>query len=188
MRGMLLSVVGVVGVVGMLAWQPATAATLEDVVRLLAQPAQPTQTPGAAPGWARLDGLSGMVWQHAGVKRTPMGHTRHGMLQIDGLGKVTTFFNGNGAGPNAASLLLDKGIDKGQFNTSLRKLMPAVQIQSVRGGCKDDSDIGGSAVFQLQLAGARVAHIMLMSGTSKAGLETELAIAGPLPAAWRCPP
>ena len=177
----------------LLAWLPSRAATLEQVARLLAQPAQPAkpskqaQKPGTTEGWTRLDALPGMAWQHAGVKRTPMGHTRHGTLQVHGLGKVTAFFNGSLKEPQSASLLLAQGIDKAQFNATVRRLMPAVQVKPVRAGCKDDSDIGGSAVFQLHLAGARPAYLMLMSGTSKAGLETELAIAAQLPAAWSCP-
>ena len=162
------------------------AATVEQVVRALAPPSQAS---GAAPGWPALDRL-GVKWQHAGLKQTPVGFTRYGTLQLDGLGKTSVFVRGSRSEPHQVSLALppDKAVDKSEFGVTVKRLLPSAQAKQVRAGCKNEGVLGGSAVYQVVLPGHRPAFVLMAAGTSKMGLDTSMDIAAQFGKDWNCAP
>lgn len=171
---------------GMAIGLPSPAATLEQVVRSLAPASQAT---GPAPGWAALDRL-GVKWQHKGLKQSPVGYTRFGTLQLDGLGKTSVSFLGSRGEPQQVSLFLppDKAVDKSEFGATLKRLLPTAQSKQVRAGCKDEGMLGGTAVYQVTLAGHQPAYVLFSSGTSKMGLDTSVDIAVQPSTHWNCLP
>lgn len=170
--------------VGLVISVPSQAATLEQVVQVMALPAQAT---AAAPSWPALNWL-GLKWQHAGLNQSTFGYTKSGSVQLDSLGKISVSFQGSRSEPHTASLYLPpaKAIDKTEFGAALKRLLPTAQIKQVREGCKDEGIVGGSAVFQIDLSGKRPAYVLMMSGTSKAGLDTSMDIAAQLSKDWNC--
>ena len=171
---------------GMVIGLPSVAATLEQVVRSLAPAAQAT---GPAPRWTALDGL-GVKWQHAGLKQSPVGYTRFGTLQLEGLGNTSVSFIGSRSEPQQALLFLpqDKAVDKSEFAVTLKRLLPAAQTKQVRAGCKDEGMLGGTAVYQVTLAGHQPAYVLFSAGTSKMGLDTSIDIATQPSKHWNCLP
>ncbi|MGH6623275.1 MAG: hypothetical protein ACREBN_04850 [Burkholderiaceae bacterium] len=159
------------------------AATLQQVVQVLAAPAQKTDSPG---DWARVNQLPGMKWKLPAPKQTPVGFTRYGSLKLDGLGQVTVYFIGDRAGAQQASISLPEGVDKREFTATLQRLIPSAKIKQLRGGCKDEGALGGSAVYQVDVPGAASVYATMMTGVSKAGMETELIIARQLDKNWKC--
>jgi hypothetical protein len=158
--------------VGLAISVPSHAATLEQIVQVVTLPAQAT---AAAPGWPNLDRL-GVKWNKASPQQGPAGYTKFGTVKLDGLGKTTVFFIGSRAELSKASLGPPEGIDKTEFGATLKRLLPTAQIKLVRAGCKDEGVVGGSAVYQVDLPGKRPAYVLMMSGTSKAGLDTSVDI------------
>ena len=163
------------------------AATLEQIVQVVALPAQATAT---ASGWPNLDRL-GIKWQHAGLKQVPAGYARFGDVKLDGLGKTSVFFQGSRSEPHQVTLYLprDKAIGESQFGVTLRRLLPTAQIKRVRAGCKDEGAMIETAVYQVALTGQRPAYVMLTTAFSNKGLvDTSMDIAAQLSKDWNCPP
>lgn len=127
-----------------------------------------------------------MKWEQAAPRQTPAGFARHGALNLDGLGDVSVYFIGGRAGAQQASLSLPEGVDKRDFTPTLHRLIPLAKIKQLRGGCKDDGEIGGSAVYQIDVSGSASVYAMIMSGTSRSGMDTELTIAKQLHKNWKC--
>jgi hypothetical protein len=130
----------------------------------------------------------GIKWHKASPEDRPAGYVKFGTVKLDGLGKSRVTFLGSRAEPHQVtlSLPLDKAIGESQFGVTLRQLLPSSQIKQVREGCKDEGIVGGSAVFQIELSGKRPAYVLMMSGTSKAGLDTSMYIAAQLSKDWNC--
>lgn len=127
-----------------------------------------------------------MNWEQAAPSQTPAGRARHGILNLEGLGDVSVYFIGDRAGAHQASLSLPEGVDKREFTPTLHRLIPLAKIKQLRGGCKEDGDAGGSAVFQLDVPGSATVYAMMMSGTSRSGMNTELVIANQMKKNWEC--
>lgn len=173
--------------VGLAISLPSQAATLEQIVQVMALPAQAT---AAAPGWPNLERL-GIKWQHAGLKQSPTGYTRFGDVKFDGLGKTSVYFEGSRSEPKQVTLYLpqDKAIGESQFGVTLRRLLPTAQIKRVRAGCKDEGAMIETAVYQVALTGQRPAYVMLTTAFSNKGLvDTSMDIAAQLSKDWNCPP
>lgn len=137
-------------------------------------------------GWARVSQLPGMKWKQAAPRQTPTGFARHGDLNLEGLGDVSVYFIGGRAGAQQASLSLPEGVDKREFTPTLHRLIPLAKIKQLRVGCKEDGDVRGSAVFQLDMPGSATVYAMMMSGTSRSGMDTELVIANQMNKDWEC--
>jgi hypothetical protein len=165
---------------------PSQAATLEQIVQLVAPPAQAT---AAAQGWPNLDRL-GMKWHKASPRQGPAGYVKFGTVKLDGLGKTDVSFIGSRTELNNVSLYLPQGkaVDKSEFDVAVKRLLPAAQIKQVRPGCKDEGVLGGSAVYQVVLPGHRLVYVLMSAGTSKMGLDTTIDIAAQFSKDWNCPP
>lgn len=160
------------------------ATSLHELGQVLAAP-----TPHEARsigGWARVSQLPGMNWEQAAPSQTPAGRARHGILNLEGLGDVSVYFIGDRAGAHQASLSLPEGVDKREFTLTLHRLIPLAKIKQLRGGCKDDGKIGGSAVYQIDVSGNASVYAMIMSGSSRSGMDTELIIAKQMVKGWKC--
>lgn len=180
MKAVLLSIAGVVLSVS------SQAATLEQIVQIVAPPAQAT---AVAPGWPNLDRL-GMKWHKRSPQQGPAGYVKFGTVKLDGLGKTDVTFIGSRAELSRVSLSLprDRAVDKTEFDAALKRLLPAAQIKQVRAGCKDEGVMSGSAVYQVVLPGHRPAYVLMAAGVSKPGLETSMDIAAQFSKDWNCPP
>jgi hypothetical protein len=159
------------------------ATSLQQLVQVLAAPPQKARSSG---GWARVGQLPGMKWEQSAPRQTPAGFARHGSLNLEGLGDVSVYFIGSRAGAQQASLALPEGVDKREFTLTLHRLIPLAKIKQLRGGCKDDGDTGGSAVYQLDVSGSATVYAMMVSGTSRSGMDTELVIAKQMDKNWEC--
>lgn len=169
-------------IVGLTISVPSQAATLEQIVQIVALPAQAT---AAAPGWPNLDRL-GIKWHKASPQHGPAGYAKFGTVKLDGLGKTDVTFSGSRAELSTASLSPSEAIDKEKFGTTLKRLLPAAQIKQVRAGCKDDGVLGGTAVYQVALPCKRPAFVMFSNGVSKMGMYTGVDIAAQLTKDWNC--
>ena len=158
--------------------------TLEQVLQVLGAQAQPAGSPG---DWARVNQLPGMKWQGPAPKQTPAGYTRYGSLKLEGVGQVTVYFTGDRTAAQQASISLPQGVDKREFTKTLQRLIPSAKVKQLRGGCKDDGEIGGSAVYQIDVSDNASMFAMMMSGTSRTGIDTELAVAKRPNKNWQCP-
>jgi hypothetical protein len=164
---------------GMLISHACHANSLQQLVQVLAAPAG---------GWARVSRLPGIAWAEASPRQTPLGHARHGTFNLEGLGQVSVHFTGSRAGPRQASLLLPEGVGRREFSTTLHRLIPLAQVDELQGGCKDDGELAGSAVYRLELPGSAAVYAWLVSSTRGADVHTELTIARQIDERWKCAP
>ena len=172
--------------VGLVISVPSQAATLEQIVQVVALPAQAT---AAAQGWPALERL-GIKWHKASPEDRPAGYVKFGTVKLDGLGKSRVTFLGSRAEPHQVtlSLPLDKAIGESQFGVTLRQLLPSSQIKRVRAGCKGEGAMVETAVYQVALTGQLPAYVMLETSYSdgKGSVDTTMYIAAQISKDWNC--
>lgn len=128
------------------------AATLETIVKTLAIPANANFS---ANDWTATNAIPGVKWAHKGLRETPVSpFTKSGSIKLEHLPVATIFFTG------ARTVILDVSviiggndqavIEKSEFTKALRgQFSPTTKIRQLRGGCKSEDGIAGTAVYEI---------------------------------------
>jgi opacity protein-like surface antigen len=141
----------------------ASAATLETVVESFALPAKASYS---ANDWAGTNAISGVQWQHKGLKETPVSpFTRLGTIKLDGLPLATLFFSGARTMVTQLNVMVGGNgapvIEKQDFNAAMRTQFRTARIRQLRGGCKNEGGVAGSAVYEVTLSARKPVYLML---------------------------
>jgi hypothetical protein len=140
------------------------AATLENVVSAFALPANAGYSFN---DWDATNAIAGVRWQHKGLKETPVSpFSRMGNVKLDGLSVATVFFTGARTMVMQLTVIVggndDHVIEKEDFNKALRaQFGSSSKIKQLRGGCKNDGAISGSAVYEITLPAKKPVYLLL---------------------------
>lgn len=140
------------------------AATLETVVNALALPASATYS---ANDWPSTNAIAGIRWSHKGLRETPdASFGRSGKLKLQGLGNSRVSFSG----ARTMIFQLDVDVHEGEGNVFEKEAFTSVlksqfsnltAIKPIRGGCKNDGEMSGSAVYQVTPPKNKPVYVMV---------------------------
>ncbi len=162
---------------------PCYAATFEQLIAVLSDASVQSGPHGT---WVRVGKVPGVKWQTSTPRLTPAGHTMFGNVKVEGVGSVTIFYTGSKDTVRQLSLSFPSGISTTEFTSTLTRLLPAAKVTQLRGGCKTDGAISGSAVYRIARPGNTHIYAMLISGTSQAGIDTEAIVSTKTEPHWKC--
>lgn len=170
----------------------AVAATLETVVAPFALPVNATYS---ANDWNSTDGIAGIQWQHKGLKETRLSpFTRLGYLKLDKLAKASVFYSGARTMITQLDVSVsgddDKMVEKENFLKALRaQFGSTTKIKQLRGGCKDDGAMSGSAVYEVTLPAKKPVFLMMSvdsGGNSPDSRTTSFQFSHESETSWAC--
>lgn len=144
---------------------PAKATpTLESMVNAFALPVGASYSANA---WDVTDSIPGIQWEHKGLRETPSApFSRRGHVKLDKLAVVTVFFAGVRTMVSEMNISITNNdeavIDKSDFLKVLNaKLGASGQIRQLRGGCKSDGQVSGSAVYEITMRGKKPVYLLM---------------------------
>jgi hypothetical protein len=140
------------------------AATIETVVKTLAIPANASYS---ANDWSAVNAIPGVKWAHKGLKETPVSpFTKLGSIKLDKLPIATLFFTGARTMVFDASVVIGGNdqdvIEKNDFTKVLRgQFSPTTKIRQLRGGCKSENGIAGTAVYEIVVENKKPVYVQV---------------------------
>ncbi|MES2010562.1 MAG: hypothetical protein V4468_16940 [Pseudomonadota bacterium] len=145
------------------------APTLASIVNAFAIPAGANYS---ANTWDITDSIPGVQWEHKGLRETPrVPFSRLGHVKLDKLAVVTVFFGGVRAMVSEMNVSITNNdaavIEKSDFLKLLHAQFGASShIRQLRGGCKNEGQISGSAVYEITLRGKKPVYLLMETDSS----------------------
>lgn len=143
-----------------------SVSTLESIVSAFALPAGASYSANA---WGITDSIPTVQWKHKGFRETPtVPFSRLGNVKLDKLAVATVFFGGVRTMVSQLDVSIENNdaaiIEKGDFMKALHgQFSTSSQIRQLRGGCKDESGLAGSAVYEITMRGKKPVYLLMQT-------------------------
>lgn len=142
----------------------ANATTLEPLVSAFALPTGATYT---ANDWSAINSIGAVKWSHKGLRETPSSSfVRLGNVKLDRLGNTSISFSGERTMVTRLDVGISEGdgqvFEKNEFAAVLKSQFgPSTAITPIRGGCKDEGGLSGSAVYEVRIQGRKSVFVLI---------------------------